>query len=309
MKILLCNDDGVDAHGLWALYQEISKIAETLVVAPSTERSAVGHGISVYNNVTLRRHVREEMEWGYGLDGTPADCVKMALTTIMQDAPPDLVISGINRGQNTGTSILYSGTVAAALEATMSGIPSIAISQAVWATPSGIDQHGNPVPTHTSDVAAALARDEADYSAAAQFAARLAQQVLQNGLPPGVLLNVNVPMLPPDQIKGVTISKMGRSIFVDKFHMVSDCEGATCYRNIGDRLIQSPEGDDWDDLVLRRGKISVTPLHYDMTHHGFLHNLRTWALDATAETKVTRQVSTEVAETIGRALHAEMDDR
>lgn len=305
MKVLLCNDDGVDAPGLWALYQEISKIAETLVVAPSTERSAVGHGISVYNDVTLKRHIREEMEWGYGLDGTPADCVKMALSTIMKDAPPDLVISGINRGQNTGTSILYSGTVAAALEATMSGLPSIAISQALWVANPDPDAPGRPAATHSSDIVKAMARSGADYSAAARFAARLARQVIDNGLPPGVLLNVNVPMLSEEDIKGVAISKMGRSIFVDQFQVVSECEGSTCYRNIGDRLIQSPDGDEWDDLVLHQGKISITPLHYDMTSHDFLQQLRTWALE---EEKETREASTEVAETIGVGLRAEVHE-
>ncbi len=305
MKVLLCNDDGVDAPGLWALYQEISKIAETLVVAPVTERSAVGHGISVYNDVTLRRHIREEQEWGYGLDGTPADCVKMALSTIMKDDAPDLVISGINRGQNTGTSILYSGTVAAALEATMAGLPAIAISQALWVTDNNPGAPGLPAPTHTSDIVTKLARQSADYSAAAKFAARLATQVHTNGLPQGVLLNVNVPMLPEDQIRGSAISKMGRSIFVDQFQVVSECDGATCYRNVGDRLIQSPDGDDWDDLVLHQGKISITPLHYDMTSYEFLQQLRKWAIE---EAEDAAQASSEVAETLGTALRAEVHE-
>lgn len=302
MRVLLCNDDGVDAPGLLALYRAISEIAETLVVAPATERSAVGHGISVYNTVTLRRHIREELEWGYGLDGTPADCVKMALSTIMKETPPDLVISGINRGQNTGTSILYSGTVAAALEATMAGIPSIAISQAVW-FPQPETGDATPAPTHTSDIVTKLARHITDYTAAAQFAQRLALQVHEKGLPTGVLLNVNVPMLPPEQIAGVSISKMGRSIFVDNFQVVSECEGETCFRNIGDRLIQSPDGDDWDDLVLQQGKISVTPLHYDMTHHDFLHQLRQWALEEEAE---AREASEEVSARLAEPLRAEV---
>ncbi len=305
MKVLLCNDDGVDAPGLWALYQAISQIAETLVVAPSTERSAVGHGISVYSNVTLRRHIREEEPWGYGLDGTPADCVKMALSVIMKDSPPDLVISGINRGQNTGTSILYSGTVAAALEATMAGVPAIAISQAVWLPPLDEESAGTVAPTHTTDVVTRLARSQSDYTAAANFAQKLARQVNENGLPPGVLLNVNVPMLPEDQIAGTAISKMGRSIFVDQFRIVSECDGEVCYRNVGDRLIQSPDGDEWDDLVLQQGKISVTPLHYDMTHHEFLQQLRNWAIE---EQKEAQHASETVAETIGQGLRAEVHE-
>ena len=305
MKVLLCNDDGVDAPGLLALYKSISQIAETLVVAPATERSAVGHGISVYKPITLRKHIREELEWGYGLDGTPADCVKMALTTIMKDGPPDLVISGINRGQNTGTSILYSGTVAAALEATMSGIPAIAISQALWVTDPNPNAPGVAAPTHTSDIVTALARIPADYTAAANFARRLAIQVHQNGLPPGVLLNVNVPMLPEEKIAGSAISKMGRSIFVDQFQVVSECDGETCYRNVGDRLIQSPDGDDWDDLVLQQGKISITPLHYDMTHHDFLQSLRTWALE---EAEDAREASKQVAASLAAPLQADVSE-
>jgi 5'-nucleotidase len=305
MKVLLCNDDGVDAPGLWALYKSISQVADTMVVAPATERSAVGHGISVYSNVTLRRHVREEHSWGFGLDGTPADCVKMALSVIMRDSPPDLVISGINRGQNTGTSILYSGTVAAALEATMAGIPSIAISQAVWFPPRDDHENGQAAPTHTSDMVTALARAESDYTAAANFAVRLALQVHEKGLPGGVLLNVNVPMLPESQIRGVAISKMGRSIFVDQFRVVSECEGETCYRNVGDRLIQSPDGDDWDDLVLQQGKISLTPLHYDMTSHDFLQQLRAWALE---EQEDAQEASEQVADTIGVGLRAEVHE-
>lgn len=304
MKVLISNDDGIDAPGLWALYKSISQIAEAIVVAPSTERSAVGHGISVYSNVTLRRHIREKEEWGYGLDGTPADCVKMALSVILRDSPPDLVISGINRGQNTGTSILYSGTVAAALEATLAGVPAIAISQAVWFPPDeGAAACG--APTHTSDIVTKLARIESDYTAAANFAARIARHVHEKGLPPGVLLNVNVPMLPEHEIQGTAISKMGRSIFVDQFRVVGECEKGTAYRNFGDRLIQSPDGDDWDDLVLQQGKISVTPLHYDMTHHGFLQQLREWIFEEELETAEAGEV---VAETIGTALRAEIHE-
>lgn len=283
MKVLLCNDDGIEAPGLLALYNAISQIADTLVVAPATERSAVGHGISVYSDVTLRRHMRDEKPWGYGLDGTPADCVKMALSVIMRDDPPDLVISGINRGQNTGTSILYSGTVAAALEATMAGVPAIAISQAVCLPPVEEGAKATAAPTHTSDIVTLLARTEWDYTVAANFAVKLAAQVAENGLPPGILLNVNVPMGPESSVRGVAISKMGQSLFVDKFHLVSELDGVTSYRNVGDLIIQSPDDDDWDDVVLQQNKISVTPLHFDMTHHGFLDKLRGWAWDASAE--------------------------
>ncbi len=304
MRVLISNDDGIDAPGIWALYREISKIAETLVVAPATERSAVGHAISVYNEVTLRRHIREEKAWGYGLDGTPADCVKMALTTLMKDSPPDLVISGINRGQNTGTSIIYSGTVAAALEATMSGFPAIAISLAVMAPFKGEKLAVfQPESKAFTGETIELARTPEDYIPAAKFAARLAVKVAEKGLPKGVLLNVNVPMASEDKIVGVAISKMGQSLFVDDFKIMSECDGAVCYRNVGERLIQSAEGEEWDDLVLHQNKISVTPLHYDLTHHDFMEQLKQWAI---LEDKETRRVSEEVAESLSGELDAEV---
>jgi 5'-nucleotidase len=304
LRVLISNDDGVDSPGIWALYQEFSRFAEATVVAPITERSAVGHAISVYNEVTLRRHIREEKNWGYGMDGTPADCVKMALTTIMKDAPPDIVISGINRGQNTGTSILYSGTVAAALEGTMSGLPAIAVSLAVMSPFKGEKLASfQPGSTELSNEARTLGRTVAEYVPAAQFTARLARTVLQHGLPRGVLLNVNVPLLPEDQIRGVAISKMGHSLFVDEFRVVSERDGITSYRNVGDRLIQSPAGDAWDDLVLHENKISVTPLHYDLTHHEFAEQLKRWALE---EEREARELSDAVARKLSGDLGAEV---
>lgn len=305
MRILISNDDGVESPGIWSLYQEISKVADTTVVAPATERSAVGHAISVYNEVTLRRHIREELDWAYGLDGTPADCVKMALTTIMKANPPDLVISGINRGQNTGTSIIYSGTVAAALEATMNGVPAIAVSLAVLAPFKG--QKLPSFQPGTQDYKTELqrlARTPEEYAVAARFSAHLARLVAEKGLPKGVLLNVNVPMLPEDQIAGVAVSKMGHSVFVDNFQVISECDGATCYRNVGDRLIHSPDGDDWDDLVLKQNKISVTPLHYDLTHYEFAQQLKQWAHEMDER---TREIGEAVARDLSGSLGAEVN--
>jgi 5'-nucleotidase len=298
VRVLLSNDDGVDAPGLAALYDAVSLVAETTVVAPASERSAVGHAISVYNNITLQTRERDGRVWAYAIDGTPADCVKMALTTIMKDAPPDLVISGVNRGQNTGTSILYSGTVAAALEATMAGFPAMAVSLAVHAPFMG-DPAGLGLPADSRH----LARTPEEFAYAARFAARLAQLVVKRGLPKGVLLNVNVPMLPAEKIAGVAISKMGHSVFVDEFKIVGETAGVVAYKNIGNQLIHSAEGDDWDDLVLRQRKISITPLHYDLTHHHFLEELRAWWA---AEEQAGRKLAESVAEGLSRDLGAEV---
>lgn len=293
MRVLLANDDGVEAPGLWALYQAVSRVADVTVVAPASERSAVGHSISVFNEVTLRRHLRNGRFWAYGLDGTPADCVKMALSTIMKDAPPDLVISGVNRGQNTGTSILYSGTVAAAREATMSGFPAIAVSLAVTAPLAGIEPVGGGKEGPGSPPPRDLARTPEEYAVAAEFAARLAGTVAARKLPKGTLLNVNVPMVPADQIAGVVVSKMGHSVFVDEFKVISESAEAVAYRNVGDKLIPSAEAGDWDDTVLHQKKISVSPLHYDLTHHEFLQQLRSWL---TEEVRQTALASEHVAD-------------
>jgi 5'-nucleotidase len=301
LRVLLTNDDGVDAPGIWALHQEFSKFADVFVVAPATERSATGHAISVYNEITLSEHTREKQAWGYALDGTPADCVKMAVSHLMKDAPPDIVVSGVNRGQNTGTSIIYSGTVAAALEATMYGFRSIAVSLAVRLPFTGPQEPG--VQPADARALRRLARDPGDYAVAAQFAARLARSVERRGLPEGVLLNVNVPNIPADQIRGTVISKMGSSVFVDEFRMVNEAAGVRAYKNVGDKLIHSPEGDDWDDLVLRENKISVTPLHYDMTHHRFVEELKRWMAEDDA---AGRAASAEVAQGLEKDLNAEI---
>ncbi len=297
MRVLLTNDDGIEAPGIWALYDVFSKFSEVTVVAPSSERSAIGHAITVFNEISLREHAREHQHSAYSLDGTPADCVKMALSVILKDTPPDIVISGINRGQNTGTSILYSGTVAAALEATMNGCKAIAVSLAVRAAQKTANDAGQ-VGTLKE-----VARTPADYTFAAKFTAKLAQVVVARGLPPGVLLNVNIPAVPEEEIKGVVVARMGHSVFVDEFKAVGEKAGVIAYRNVGDRLIHSQEGDDWDDLVLKENKIAITPLHYDLTHHHFLEELRRWI---ESEDLVARQIGEEVAKELAQELDAEV---
>jgi len=303
VRVLLTNDDGVEAPGLWALYHECSRQGiEATVVAPSRERSAIGHAITIFNEITLREHVRGHKNSAYAIDGTPADCVKMALSVIMKETPPDVVISGINRGQNTGTSILYSGTVAAALEATLNGFKAIAVSLAVTSpkTASASKEDPKELPVGTlQDVA----RVEANYEFAARFSVRLAKVVAERGLPPGVLLNVNIPNVPEQEIRGIVVSKMGHSVFVDEFKAINEKAGIIAYRNVGDRLIHSSEGEDWDDLVLKQNKISITPLHYDLTHHHFLEELKRWV---EAEEIESRILGEQVAEELSKGLDAEI---
>jgi len=250
-RILLSNDDGIDAPGLSSLYDEVSRIAELTVVAPTTERSAIGHAISVYNDLTLVERKKNDRIWGYGLEGTPADCVKFAISRLMPQ-PPHLVISGINLGQNTGNSILYSGTVAAAIEATMYGIPAMAVSLATFEL------------------------ENACFNTAARFAADLAQTLLKKSLPHELLLNINVPNVPQDQIRGVVISRQGKSMFQDLFEHQGHKNGLPAFRNIGSSMVSSPEEEDFDDIVLSQNKISITPLQYDLTHHKLRPELDRW---------------------------------
>ncbi len=166
MKILLTNDDGINAKGLTTLRESIKEIADVIVVAPETEQSAVGHAITLSDPLRVREVDRNGEFIGYAVNGTPADCVKIAVRAILKD-PPDMIVSGINLGANIATNVIYSGTVSAATEGTILGIPSIAISLATFVNP--------------------------DFSFAANFAKRLALATHENGLPDGTLLNVNVP--------------------------------------------------------------------------------------------------------------------
>src|SRR5512135_16648 len=190
LRILISNDDGIDAPGIYALVQEVRKIADVSVVAPDKQQSAVGHAITM--NYPLRAvPFRKNNEFfGYAVEGTPADAVKLGVRFLLKQKP-DLLLSGINHGSNTAINILYSGTVSAATEGTVLGIPSIAVS---------LTTHG-----------------QADFSYAARFAARLARRVLDEGLPQGTLLNVNVPAVPEPEIAGVRVTRQGSSSWEDTF--------------------------------------------------------------------------------------------
>lgn len=272
MKILLTNDDGIEAPGLNALYEEITTLGDVFVLAPVNERSAAAHSISVFSEVYLEKHFRGDHLWGYALDGTPADCVKVALSTkgklwpdeehhhVLSEGNPDLIVSGINRGANVGTNILYSGTVAAAMEGTMYGVSSIAVSVNAqrWEQPL--------------------------FEPAARFIRRLAPLVIKKGLPQGIFLNVNVPNVPERDIKGVVVTRMGTAFFIDEFSFPEkreNREGKSTHtlvlKNIGEKFIQSERDDpDLDDIALTRNTISITPLHYDLTYSPLREEIVNW---------------------------------
>ena len=240
-KVLLVNDDGVDAPGLWALYREIKSIAEPVVVAPMHEQSARSHAITVRRPMALSELHHGRQMVGYRLDGTPADCVKLALAR-MYRGQIALVVSGINWGGNLGHNILYSGTVAAALEAAMYGLPGLAVSLRDRVEP----------PAH--------------YITAARVASRLARDILAHGLPPGVVLNVNVPNLPLHEIADTVLTRQGQEAYIDLFEITWSGNEPVWCANLGGERLPSPSSDhSFDDLALNKHQISITPIHFDLT--------------------------------------------
>ncbi len=251
MRILLTNDDGVFADGIFALYQSLKSLGEVHVVAPAVEQSAAGHAITLHHPLRVKKVIREKGFWGYAVNGTPADCVKFAVKVLLPK-PPDIVVSGINMGPNVGLSVLYSGTVSAAMEGTVLGFSSIAVSLGT--------------------------KQDPDFRYAAKFTRKLIGQVHRRGLPPGTLLNVNVPPLSAELIRGVRITRTGISRIVEHFDKRMDPQRGAYFWLSGE-LIAAEDAPDIDSTALRDRAISITPIHYDLTHHQFMGALEKWKLE------------------------------
>lgn len=251
MKILLTNDDGIYASGLWALYDRLAATHHVTVVAPDRERSAVGHGITLHQPLRSTLVRVNGGSQGVAVNGTPADCIKLGMTEIL-DAPPDLVISGINPGENVGVNINYSGTVAAAREAALYGVAAIAVS---------IQGH-----------------EARHLGSAATFVERLARFVAQNGLPFGTILNVNIPDLPAAETAGVRISRQGLSRLSEYFEKRIDPRNRTYFWPGMDKQ-KFESNPDVDGRALDENFISVTPIKCDMTDYDLLEDIRAWNLD------------------------------
>jgi 5'-nucleotidase len=251
MNVLLTNDDGIYARGLWALYDSLAKVHQVCVVAPDRERSAVGHAITLHQPLRVKRFALNGDYGGYSVNGTPADCVKLGILEILP-ARPDVVVSGINPGANVGANLNYSGTVAAAKEAALCGTIGIAVS----ILGPGVDFYGD----------------------AAAFVARLSETVYEKGLPFGTFLNVNLPNLPLKEIAGVRISRQGVEVLCDYVEKRLDPRNQTYYWQGEDR--QSFGSDPQvDGVALARNFISITPVKCDMTDYRAMENLAQWNLD------------------------------
>jgi 5'-nucleotidase len=250
LNILITNDDGIHAQGLYHLKRSLEKIAAVWVVAPDTEKSAVGHAITLSDPLRVFSVEKDRAFFGYAVNGTPADCVKLAINCLM-DKKPDIVISGINLGANTATNIIYSGTVSAAAEAVMKGVPAIAVSLTTF---------------HIL---------EFEYSCS--LVIQLVKKIMKFGLPQGTLLNVNVPPLKADKIEGIVITRQGKGRFEEIFDKRVDPINRTYYWYSGKNMILDNE-DDVDDVVILQNKVSITPLKYDLTNMNMIEELKKWEI-------------------------------
>ena len=248
MKLLLTNDDGIFSKGIEPLFHALSDSHEVTVVAPETEQSAIGHAITILEPLRVNMVNRNGQFFGYALKGTPADCVKIAISELMELAP-EIVVSGINLGANLGVDVIYSGTVSAATEAAVLGIPSIAVSIDSF-TPSG-------------------------FSAATEFIPKLVELVGKEGLAPGVCLNVNVPNLPAEKIRGVRITRQGTQRYIEKYDRRIDPRKHVYYWLTSESVLRD-EDPESDSRAVAEGYISVTPIHHDLTSYAMLEKLKEW---------------------------------
>jgi 5'-nucleotidase len=248
MRILLTNDDGIHAPGIQALHQALCDEHQVMVVAPDRERSAVGHAITLHqplraSRITLNAHFQ-----GFAVNGTPADCVKLGICEILE-MRPDLVVSGINPGANVGINVNYSGTVAAAKEAALFGLPALAAS------------------VHS--------REGRYFKDAARCVRDLAETVMRLGLPRGTFLNVNIPDIPYTGIAGIRVSRQGNGVFPDIFEKRTDPRQRTYYWQGSDCQVFDPD-PDIDGSALKANYISITPIKCDMTDYTALEQLQSW---------------------------------
>lgn len=253
MHILVTNDDGVHAPGLLVLAQEMRKLGKVTVFAPDKNWSASGHVKTMERPLRVRETLLADGTPAFMSDGAPSDCVALPLLGLIE-GQIDMVVSGINPNANIGHDVTYSGTVTAAMEAVISGIKGVAVSL---------------------DSPERMGKDALDYSTAAAIARRVVERILADGLPPDVVINLNVPYLREDELKGFMITRQGLRVYRDALDERVDPRGKTYYWIGG----EAPTGVDepgTDFGALQAGYVSITPLHLDLTHYKAMDTLRKW---------------------------------
>ncbi|ANT65663.1 5'-nucleotidase SurE [Prosthecochloris sp. CIB 2401] len=246
--ILVCNDDGIEAEGIHVLAASMKKIGRVTVVAPADPHSGMSHAMTLGVPLRIRSFSKNNRFFGHTVSGTPVDCIKVALSHIL-DKKPDLIVSGINYGSNTATNALYSGTVAAAREGAIQHIPSLAFSLTTY--------------------------ENADFTYAGKFARKLARKVLRDGLPHDTILSVNIPNVPEGDIAGVRITRQGRSRWAEDAIERDDMFGNPYYWLSG-TLRQMDTSLDEDEFAIQNNHVAITPIAVDMTNHEALEPLQKW---------------------------------
>lgn len=250
--ILVTNDDGITAPGIRALIEVMSNLGTVIVVAPDSPQSGTGHAITVNNTLHINKVSKEKAAvLEYSCSGTPVDCVKIAVHEILKQKP-DLCVSGINHGSNSSINVIYSGTMSAAVEAGIEGIPAIGFSL--------LDYNW-----------------EANFEDIKPFVKKITEEVLKNKLPEGVVLNVNFPKLPEKDIKGIKICRQAKAIWEEKFDKRQTPMGKDYYWLTGE-FVNHDKGEDTDEWALAHGYISVVPVQFDLTAHHAIQTLNNWDL-------------------------------
>jgi 5'-nucleotidase len=246
--ILVTNDDGIYAPGITFLAKVAARFGDIVVVAPDKPQSGMGHAITINSTLRIQKTNYHNAREEYSCSGTPVDCVKMAVNHILKKSP-DLVLSGINHGSNSSINVIYSGTMSAAIEGALEGRPSIGFSLCDYAM-------------------------EADFSQAEKFIATIIREALQNKIPKGVCLNVNIPKLGAGELKGIRVVRQARANWVERFEERKDPYGRNYYWLTGEFVNFEPESLDTDEWALANGYISVVPTQADLTAHKELPALK-----------------------------------
>lgn len=248
--ILVTNDDGITAPGIRCLIRVMNEIGEVVVVAPDSPQSGMGHAVTLNSTLHCEPiHIDNGIQREYTCSGTPVDCVKIARHEVLKRTP-DLCVSGINHGSNSSINVIYSGTMSAAVEAGIEGIPAIGFSLLDYSW-------------------------EADFEEARDFVKKITLNVLKNGLPKGVVLNVNIPKLKKDEIKGIRICRQAQARWQEKFDRRISPQGRTYYWMTG-KFINEDVGEDTDEWALANGYVSVVPIRFDMTAYNVIEELDKW---------------------------------